>query len=300
MAPAIRRPATKEPNAVPNVSAHPRRRAAPRAPLHCGVLAEGRYLAQAQPRGLMQALAADGHRVTLIDSGAAVLDVGDGAWLDDLDVLVARGRSPELLARLGLAEEAGIPTPNQRRAIASVLDKAYMAAALRASGIPMPATWIGGIEQLRRDIPAWAYPLVVKPVFGDNCRGVRIVDSRAALQEITWAEPCAIAQRFVANDGFDVKLYVIGEHVAAMRKPSPLHGTAGNATPLQLPAAWRELAWRCGDVFGLHLFGVDCIECGGELVVIEVNDFPNYTGVPGADARLAAHVLEHAHARRQA
>lgn len=283
-----------------DVSIQPRRRAAPRAPLHCGVLAEGRYLAQAQPRGLMQALAAEGHRVILIDSGAASLDLRDGNWLQGLDMLVARGRSPELLARLALAEEAGLPTANRRSAIASVVDKAYMAAALRAARVPTPDTWIGPIEQLRRDIPHAAYPLVVKPVFGDNCRGVRIVTNRVALEILTWAEPCAIAQRFIPNDGFDVKLYAIGPHVWAMRKPSPLHATPGTATPIPLPAAWRELARRCGDVFGLHLFGVDCIERDGELLVIEVNDFPNYTGVPGADTLLAAHVLEHAHARRHA
>lgn len=279
-------------------STHRRRLAAPRAPLHCGVLAEGRYLAQAQPRGLMNALAAHGHRVKLIDSGAGALEVDDGRWLEGLDLVIARGRSPELLARLGLAEAAGVPTPTRRRSIASVLDKAHMAAALAAARIPAPPTWIGGIEQLRRDVPGAAYPIVVKPVFGDNARGVRRVATREALEALAWTEPCAIAQRYVPNDGFDVKLYAIGARVWAMRKPSPLDGAAAPATPLPLPEAWRQLATRCGRLFGLHLFGVDCIESGGALQVIEVNDFPNYTGVPDADAQLAAHVVRHVPARR--
>jgi glutathione synthase/RimK-type ligase-like ATP-grasp enzyme len=36
---------------------------------------------------------------------------------------------------------------------------------------------------------------------------------------------------------------------------------------------------------------VDCVETPAGPVVIEVNDFPNYTGVPGADDALARLVL---------
>jgi glutathione synthase/RimK-type ligase-like ATP-grasp enzyme len=283
---------------VQNASAQRHRIAPQGAALHCGVLAESRYLAQAQPRGLMEALVADGHSVRLIDSGAGALDVDDSRWMEGLDVLVARGRSPELLARLGLAEAMGIPTPNRRRAIAAVLDKAHMATVLRAAGIPTPPTWIGGIEQLRRDIPRAAYPLVVKPVFGDNGRGVHIVDTPQALEQLDWSEPTAIAQRYIANDGFDVKLYAIGMRVWGMRKPSPLHRFSAEPEPVTLTPEWRDLALRCGEVFGLRLFGVDCIESDGQLHVIEVNDFPNYSGVPDAGALLAAHVLQHGHTRR--
>jgi ribosomal protein S6--L-glutamate ligase len=285
---------------VQNAFAEQRRFVPSRAALRCGVLAEGRYLTQAQPRGLMDALAAHGHEVRLIDSGAGVLHVDDSRWLAELDVLIARGRSPEVLARLSAAEAAGVPTPNRRCAIAAVLDKAHMATLLQAAEVPTPQTWVGSIERLRLEIPRTAYPLVLKPVFGDNCRGIRIVDTPAALDELPWAEPCAIAQRYVPNDGFDVKLYVIGTRVWAMRKPSPLRGGMGPATALALPYAWRELALRCGQLFGLRLFGVDCIESGGGLQVIEVNDFPNYTGVPHADVLLADHVVKHAQVRRAA
>jgi glutathione synthase/RimK-type ligase-like ATP-grasp enzyme len=51
------------------------------------------------------------------------------------------------------------------------------------------------------------------------------------------------------------------------------------------------LALRCGRLFGLELFGVDCVEGPGGPLVIEVNEFPNYTGVPRADELLADHVV---------
>jgi glutathione synthase/RimK-type ligase-like ATP-grasp enzyme len=45
------------------------------------------------------------------------------------------------------------------------------------------------------------------------------------------------------------------------------------------------------ELFGLELYGVDCIETPNGPVVIEVNDFPNYSGVPGSDQLLADHVI---------
>lgn len=261
-----------------------------RTPLHCCLLVEARYLAHAQPAGMMRALLQAGCRVTVSDPAESLLDVADAGWLRGVDVVVARGRSTDLLTRLSAAEAAGVPTLNPRRAITGVVDKAHMATQLQRAGIPTPATWIGSIEQVRRQVPASAFPLILKPVFGDNCRGIEVVHTPAQLAQLAWPEPCAIAQELLPTNGFDTKLYAIGRRVWAVRKPSALHGGAGAATLLPLPAAWRELALRCGAIFGLRLFGVDCIEIGGALKVIEVNDFPNYSGVPDADVLLARHI----------
>jgi glutathione synthase/RimK-type ligase-like ATP-grasp enzyme len=270
------------------------------APLHCGVLVEARYLAQAQPQGMARALANSGHRVFHLDSQASMLDIENSRWLAGLDLLIARGRSAGLLARLSVAEAAGIPTLNRRHAIAAVADKAHMATQLHAAGILTPPTWIGAMEQVRREIPRSAYPLILKPVYGDNCRGIRIVNSPRALDAAAWSEPCVIAQHLLPNSGFDIKLYVVGERVWAIRKPSPLRGDNSAAIPLPLPVAWRNLARHCGEIFGLQLYGVDCIESDGALKVIEVNDFPNYTAVPEADSVLADYVEQYARARRSA
>ena len=270
------------------------------APLRCGILVEARYLAQAQPRGMARALTEAGHNVSVLDTSRAMLDIDNSRWLAGLDLVIARGRSADLLARLSVAEAAGIPTLNRRQAIAAVLDKAHMATQLRAAGIPAPPTWIGDIGQLRREIPRTAYPLILKPVYGDNCRGICIVDTPRELDAVVWNEPCVIAQRLLQNSGFDIKLYAVGEHMWAVRKPSPLYGGAAAVTTLALPTAWRNLARQCGELFGLQLFGVDCIEADGALQVIEVNDFPNYSGIPGVDSILAGHVTQYVQARRSA
>src|SRR5919108_6189338 len=102
-----------------------------------------------------------------------------------------------------------------------------------------------------------------------------------------------LAQRYVAGAGRDLKLYGIGRQVWAVRKPSPLNGRVGTSDkvePVETTSALQDLGRRCGALFGLELYGVDCIETKHGPVVIEVNDFPNFTGVPDADNKLAEYV----------
>ncbi len=55
-----------------------------------------------------------------------------------------------------------------------------------------------------------------------------------------------------------------------------------------------DLARRCRELFGLELYGVDCILTPDGPTVIEINEFPNYTAVPNADKRLADYVIQRA------
>jgi glutathione synthase/RimK-type ligase-like ATP-grasp enzyme len=254
------------------------------------IAVEPRYLDQRQPAGFAAALVRAGHPATLLDPEAP-------GQLSEIDLLIARGRSPALLDLLARAEAAGIPTLNRRAAIAAVLDKSRVALALAEAGVPSPRTWVGSIEELRAQARPGAFPLVVKPVCGDNARGVQVVWNRDALARLPWSEPLILAQPFIPGDGFDLKLYVAGGEVWAARKPSPIGDEATRGTPAQpvpVTATLRALALTCGMRFGLELFGVDCIETPVGPVVIEVNDFPNYSGIDCADDALARLAVERA------
>lgn len=286
--------ATARPPQASTAAAEPRRAHQPRI----GLLAEPRYLAQRQPRGLEAALCDGGCEVRRIDVGA--YEVGTVREFAGLDLVVARGRSRTVLGLLAWAEKLGVPVINSPAAIAAVHDKADMAMRLFAAGLPTPRSFVGRTAELAGRIPERCYPLVLKPMFGDNGRGLRIVSSRSELASLDWPDETALAQAYVANDGYDLKLYGIGDQLWVVRKPSPLPvpgaGSAALAEPELVPLSgeFAELGRRCARLFGLQFYGVDCVRTPAGPVVIEVNDFPNYTGVPGADQALAAQVLRHA------
>lgn len=261
------------------------------------MVAERRYLAQPQPAGLVSALQRRDVAVRIVEADQRAVRVGDDAdRLESAELVVVRGRSTATLALAASAEAAGVPTLNARAATEKVRNKAELAVALAQADIPCPSTYLGDPGQLAAAIRAADYPVVLKPVFGDNSRGLRRVGGAGALRRVHWPEAVALAQRYVPSDGIDLKLYAIGDRVFAVRKPSPWLPDGGAASsraamPVAVTPALRELALRCGRLFGLELFGVDCVEGPDGPLVIEVNEFPNYTGVPNADELLADHVL---------
>lgn len=266
------------------------------SPLKIGVLAEARYLVQNQPTGLFSELRAQGHEIVLIDPQGSFYTMGSDAWLAGLDGIVARGRSWGLLGLLGWAERAGVRTINRRDAIAAVHNKSQMSIALASSGLPIPQTYFGSIAQLAGGIPRDCYPIILKPIFGDNSRGLLVIQTPEEMAATDWPEPVALAQRYFRTDGYDLKLYGIGDDVWVVRKVSPFNATEGmdkskeglvEATP-----ELRELGRRCGRLFGLDLYGVDCIETADGVLIIEINDYPNYTNVPEANALLAGYVVD--------
>jgi ribosomal protein S6--L-glutamate ligase len=225
-------------------------------------------------------------------------NLANDRWLENFDLIVARGRSWAVLSLLAWAEAKGIPTINTRAAIAAVHNKAEMAIAFASGAVPAPATFFASVEQLVSRVPYSAYPLILKPVFGDNARGVQVVDTPEELKVCAHPDSMVLAQHYLPSDGYDLKLYGIGDDVWAVRKLSPLgrarttamKGAAASAVSaelLPLTPALHALGRRCADLFGLELYGVDCIQTSDGPVVIEVNEFPTYTGVPDADEHLA-------------
>src|SRR5262249_20399933 len=198
--------------------------------LKIGVLAEARYLAQSQPTGRAEKLKKRGDAITVIGPKKAFCVRGDEGGFGGLAVIVGRGRSWALLALLGWAETRGAMTINCREAIASVHNKAQMSIAFASLGIPIPQTFFGSVGHLARDIPRPSYPIILKPIFGDNSRGLLVVTSPEEMAATDWPEPVALAQRYFQTDGYDLKLYGIGDEIWAVRKASPFNAPLSRGT----------------------------------------------------------------------
>jgi ribosomal protein S6--L-glutamate ligase len=63
---------------------------------------------------------------------------------------------------------------------------------------------------------------------------------------------------------------------------------------VELDARTRDIVLKCGEVLGLHLYGVDLVRTERGPFVVDVNYFPGYKGVPGAAKLIADHVYRYA------
>jgi ribosomal protein S6--L-glutamate ligase len=242
-------------------------------------------------------VAGEGPRLSAVAPLAGSLLPSHWTGLARGDVVVTRSRDPFALALLEEAEARGARTIDGPDAVERVRNKARCALGLARRGLPVPPTLLAAGPDDLNALPATAYPLVVKPVMGDNAQGVRIVATRDELDAVGWTDEPHIAQAYVEAGGFDLKLYVAGEHVWATRRPGPLSDRDDPVAAVAVTPALRAIADGCRAEFGLTLFGVDVLESGDRLAIVDVNEFPNYTGVDDAPETIATIVLAAARLR---
>jgi ribosomal protein S6--L-glutamate ligase len=264
------------------------------------VLTDRRYLQQRMPRALVAWLEEHGHTVRLVvaDDGSRVglIAPSNGAvstW-DGLrrgDLVVTRSRHPFALALLNEAESLGAQAIGTWAAVQRVRNKIRCVRMLKERGLPVPETFLASRPADLARLDAASFPLLLKPFQGDNSRGIRLVRTPEELARVEWNEPIVLGQRYVEAGGVDVKLYVIGGQIWAVRRPSPL--TNGNGGPVLMPveAGLEELARDCAAAFELPLLGIDVVEGAQGRVIVDVNEFPNYTGVDEAPAAIGRLLL---------
>jgi ribosomal protein S6--L-glutamate ligase len=266
-----------------------------------GVVVEQRYLRQNMPAAVIGLLRAEGVPTDVLCTAGGRFDPRRGVFhtpagvefdLNRYACVLARGRDSLALAMLSYTDAAGLSAINSHAATQRVRDKAQMAIELERAGVPAAPTVLAADVSALAELPDDWFPLILKATYGDNSQGLRIVRHPEDLWDIHWGDDLVLAQHYLPNGGFDLKLYVCGEQVYASRKPSPFNGERGApAEPIQPDPQMVEIARRCGRVFNLEIYGVDTIETADGPAVIEVNEFPNFTGVPGAARHIVDYVL---------
>jgi tetrahydromethanopterin:alpha-L-glutamate ligase len=256
-------------------------------------------------RELTRAFAAFGARTVLVNLPSCAIETGRWSGLaipgfaqglpDAVVVRSMSGGSFETVTlRLGILHalrELGVTVWNDARAIERCVDKSMTSFLLARAGISTPATW--ATEQqaaaqaiVRREVAEG--PLVLKPLFGSQGRGLKLIRTAEDLPN-----PAAIAgvyylQRYVAveRDGFrDFRLLVSqGRVVAAMVRHAPNWITnvkqGGRPVAAVVDAEMKALAIRAAAAVGANFAGIDML-CGtdGRPTVLEVNSMPAWSGL---------------------
>jgi glutathione synthase/RimK-type ligase-like ATP-grasp enzyme/ActR/RegA family two-component response regulator len=268
------------------------------------IIVEQRHLGNQALIEARSTLESDGCRVPLVVPDANhVFDIPSEAPL--WDAVLSRGRDLTGLGMLAAVSALGIIAINAPESIELVRNKIAMHAVLQEHGLPLPKTWfasdVGAFRSLSRDF----FPLIVKPYDGDGSAGLALLtrpEDVDLLPALEGKRSLYLAQEFLETDGWDLKLYGIGNRVWAVRKPSPVSfpepgpavigtGRKGEANLIETDARLRDIALTCGRACELELWGVDVVMTPRGPYVIEVNDFPTYSAVPDAGAAIAQHVL---------
>jgi ribosomal protein S6--L-glutamate ligase len=244
-------------------------------------------LAESSPNPVLTAVMeelAQRHEVAVYDAGTLPAGYGREPGLTEPpDVVLLKSRSPEARRVARTAERAGSLVVNPPAATTAALDRAATAEALDRAGVPAPRSWsVPALRDLAAaDLP---WPLVVKSRTSSRRDLVRLVSGPTELAALLpeWGDEPVVAQEFIANDGFDIKVWVIGADLSAARRRSALESIDKSADerldPAALPEDWIRTARAAGAALGLQLYGVDLLITGGRPVVVDINPFPGFRG----------------------
>lgn len=246
---------------------------------------------------------------TVVDCDTAVLDAGFARrpeHLRDVGLYLLKARSEPAQAYARDAQRHGAKVVNSPAGTAAALDRATMAIRLFRAGIPAPrccsatTLWHLADALLSDDLqPAPNWPLVVKSRRSRRGDLVTRIDSAQDLMALLpdWADEPVIAQEFMANDGFDLKFWVIGDHITVARRPSALEqrSTAHDRAldPREIAPDWLSIVRNAGAALDLEIFGVDVLVTDRGPSVIDVNAFPGFRSAADADLALADLVERH-------
>ena len=208
---------------------------------------------------------------------------------------IPAGAFEQVTLRLGILhalQALGVPVVNTPLAIERCVDKAMTSFLLTLADLPTPPTWAvqsPAVARARCAAEAEAgHRTVLKPLFGAQGRGLRLLDGPDALPDEAELGGVFYLQRFVpgTSDGWsDFRVFVVGGRaVAAMRRRGESWvtniGRGGRAEPIAATGRLAQLAVAAAAAVGAAHAGVDLIEGrDGILQILEVNSMPAWQGL---------------------
>ena len=219
---------------------------------------------------------------------------GLGTGLPDAVLVrdMAGGSFEAVTLRLGILHalhEIGVPVWNNARTIERCVDKSLTSFLLARAGLPSPPTWAAESREAAAEIVRQeTSPLVLKPLFGSQGRGLRLISSANELPPPAEVSGVYYLQRYVGveRDGFhDFRVLVSqGRVVAAMMRHSAHWVTnvkrGGKPVAAVADGIMRDLAIAAAAAVGANFAGVDIVYDRDERpTVLEVNSMPAWSGL---------------------
>lgn len=232
-----------------------------------------------------------GHSLEYIYPDDELIDI---SRLDvEYDLYILKAGSPAALAYASVLDLAGARILNPYEVVMQMKDKVLASRILADADVPAPDAFVSGDVRKFADLLKDG-PLVIKPYLGGSQgRGVQIVRTQEELSAIA-SDGLMFAQRYHQPEGRDYKIYRIGKSFFGVRRVWPaktLEDKLGE--PFDLTPSMLEISERCGEAFGIDLYGLDIVISEGREYVVDINTFPGFKGVPDAGLRLAEYIADY-------
>lgn len=209
---------------------------------------------------------------------------------------IAAGSFEAVTRRLGVLHalsRLGVPVWNSAQAIERCVDKSMTTFLIKNAGLPTPPTFT---VEGRASAEAVATrelsqgPLVLKPLFGAQGRGIRLIRNIAELPGEDGVNGVYYLQHYVPRDGppfRDFRIFVCaGRAVAMMSRRGTDWITNVNRGAIPEPVSGHDedelaaMAIRAADAVGADFAGVDIVPTqNGSFSVLEVNSMPAWSGL---------------------
>jgi RimK family alpha-L-glutamate ligase len=239
--------------------------------------------------------------------GIAVPGFGAGLPGAVLVRSISSGSFEAVTRRLGVLHalrELGVTVWNDARAIERCVDKSTTSFFLAQAGIATPPTWtVEGREAAvaLAELECPAGPLVLKPLFGSQGSGLRLIGGAEDLPPPETVGGVYYLQRYIPTGTRlfrDHRLFVCaGTVVAAMTREAETWVTNVRlgARPVAFapPPTLAELAVRAAGCVGAHYAGVDLlVDRDLRPWVLEVNSMPGWKGLQRVTpCSIAGHIV---------
>lgn len=206
----------------------------------------------------------------------------------DADLYVLKSHSAMWLNLAAVLDAQNARILNSYSSCVATLNKIRTAARLHAAEIPIPRSWVTGDLARLSEV---AVPLLIKPNIGRSGFGIQLVRDRSELATTKVADGMLV-QELIDPVADELKLYVVGEQVFGVRKDRD----SGVREPVAVERSLEDIARRCGRALGLDIFGIDVMFPPTGPVVVDVNYFPSFKGVPAAPRALSEFIRSYARA----
>jgi tetrahydromethanopterin:alpha-L-glutamate ligase len=267
---------------------------------------------------LQQAFAKQGIEATFINLQDCMIDLSEekpNLYLPGFDAMpkmafirgIAAGSLQQVISRLNILHilnMQGVIVYNDAKAIERTVDKAMTSYLLMRNGVPTPPTWICESRQMAHEVISAEisvhHKLVIKPLFGSQGNGVRLLDKRAKLPlpKDMFVDGVYYLQRFIdtGSESHDFRVFIVNNKVtAAMQRSGAgwLNNVAQGAKCVGIEDELIcELAIKAAKALNIDYCGVDIIrDKYGKLWVLEVNSIPAWQGLQSVTNVNIANIL---------